>query len=524
MTSPLVSVILPTYNRARLLPRAVRSVLCQTHSNLELIVIDDGSDDNTPATIASFDDPRVRALRRERSQLAGNEENPRNLGVEAARGDYLCFLDDDDAYRPEFVERLVSHLEADPRLGLVYCDSVFHREERGREVATVNRSVDFDRGLLERVNFVSTTEIMVRTSCAREVGGWDTHIKRGSDHAFVLRISERYPVLHVAEVLADNYWGRDEPCQRSQVYWDVDFVPKAEVVVEPNACFPWAPQRPSRQQLAYVSYSDLARDTLDLARGLPKDRYRAVYAVPRSGVAPAGILATELHLPLGVVGAEGEFSGSRLRELAGNATPGEAVLLVDDSISTGGSLARARERLREAGITNVETCAVYAAPASRAKVDHYARVVPAPRIFRWNLWGSARTSRLMCDLDGVFAADPPVFDDDGPRYAHALKHAPLLSRPLTPVHSIVTNRLERWKALTTDWLERHGIEFGALHMQAFATAAERRAAGDYGRWKGEVYGGSDALLFVESSEAQARRIHEVSGRPVLSLETERLYA
>ena len=61
-------------------------------------------------------------------------------------------------------------------------------------------------------------------------------------------------------------------------------------------------------------------------------------------------------------------------------------------------------------------------------------------------------------------------------------------------------------------------------MQAFATAAERRAAGDYGRWKGEVYAGSDALLFVESSEAQARRIHEVSGRPVLSLETERLYA
>jgi len=87
----------------------------------------------------------------------------------------------------------------------------------------------------------------------------------------------------------------------------------------------------------------------------------------------------------------------------------------------------------------------------------------------------------------------------------------------------VTNRLERWRGLTEAWLARHGVRCGELAMQPHPTAAARRRAGDYGCFKGERYARSDALLFVESSEAQARRIHEVSGRPVLSLETERLH-
>lgn len=215
---PLVSIVLPTHDRAALLPRAVRSVLTQTWADLELVVVDDASSDATPAVLdeVAAGDPRVRVVRRALSQAGGNPDNPRNAGLEAARGEYVGFLDDDDRYRPEFVERMVAFLAARPELGLAYCDTVFHRQERGCEVVTVNRSVAFDLALLQRVSFVSTTEILVRRSAALAAGGWRYHVKHGpSDQGFVIAVAEHTGVAHLREVLGDNYWSNDSPCQKS---------------------------------------------------------------------------------------------------------------------------------------------------------------------------------------------------------------------------------------------------------------------------------------------------------------------
>lgn len=517
-SSPKVTVVLPTSNRGKILPRAVRSVLAQTYSDWELIVVDDGSTDSTPRVIAALTDPRIRSLRRDLAQVQGNPDNPRNLGIKAARGEYLCFLDDDDTYRPEFLERLVGYLEANAEIGLVYCDSVFHRQEGGREIATVNRSVDFDAQLLKRVNYVNTTELMVRRECVG--AGWQTHIQRGSDRAFVLQVSERHRVAHLPEALGDKFWGREQPCQPSQHYWDPDFVSCESAVLDPNAMIRRTSPRDS--PLSFVTHAELCRDTIDLSARLPRG-LSAVYGVPRSGLLPASMIAAERHLPLGVVGAPGLFAGSRIQRF-GNPSSRGPVLLVDDSLSTGGAMDRAARWLAERGVSNVLRCALYVAPGRENLLHYSARVVPAPRIFRWNLWGTVRTQRLMCDLDGVLCADPRVFDDDGPEYQEALRTASPLHTPLLPIHSVVTNRLERWREITASWLASHGVQAGSLHMQRFSTAAARRMAGDYGRWKGEVYSGSDALLFVESDEAQARRIHEVSKRPVLSLESENLHA
>lgn len=216
--SPRVSIVLATHDRAALLPRAARSVLAQTWRDLELVVVDDASRDSTPSVLAELaqEDPRVRVVRREVSQAEGNPDNPRNAGLALAHGEYLGFLDDDDRYRPEFVARMLAFLEARPWLGLAYCDTVFHRQEQGREVATVNRSVDFDLALLRRVSYVSTTEILVRRSVALAVGGWRHHVKHGpSDQGFVLAVAERAGVAHLREVLGDNYWSNDWPCERS---------------------------------------------------------------------------------------------------------------------------------------------------------------------------------------------------------------------------------------------------------------------------------------------------------------------
>ena len=118
---PLVSVIIPSHNRAVLLPRAVESVLAQTYSNLEVIIVDDASSDSTPAVMADLvkRDPRVRYFRHETNRYASAA---RNTGIASARGELIAFLDDDDEWLPEKLAKQVPvMLSASPEVGMVYC-------------------------------------------------------------------------------------------------------------------------------------------------------------------------------------------------------------------------------------------------------------------------------------------------------------------------------------------------------------------------------------------------------------------
>lgn len=116
---PLISVVIPTYNRIHYLESALRSVLQQTYPNFEVIVADDHSPEDPTALIASFQDPRIR-LRRN-SQNLGNGPNIA-LAFQEAQGDYVASLNDDDTWDPHFLERLVQPLEAHPTLVAAFCD------------------------------------------------------------------------------------------------------------------------------------------------------------------------------------------------------------------------------------------------------------------------------------------------------------------------------------------------------------------------------------------------------------------
>lgn len=111
---PLISVIIPTYNRGNLITTAIESVLDQTEKRFELIVVDDGSDDNTAAVIETINDPRIRYIRREEN-CGGN--NARILGVKLARGKFCAFLDSDDLWHPTKLERQLALFEkaGDPK-------------------------------------------------------------------------------------------------------------------------------------------------------------------------------------------------------------------------------------------------------------------------------------------------------------------------------------------------------------------------------------------------------------------------
>src|SRR6056297_1399486 len=106
---PTVSVIVPTYNRADSLPRTIDSVLAQTHDDLELVVVDDASTDDTETVVERYEDDRVTYL--EHATNRGGSA-ARNTGIRASDGDYVAFLDSDDEWHPEKLERQVRELES----------------------------------------------------------------------------------------------------------------------------------------------------------------------------------------------------------------------------------------------------------------------------------------------------------------------------------------------------------------------------------------------------------------------------
>lgn len=120
--TPLVSVILPTHNRPLMLREAIASVLRQTFTNWELVIIGDGAGDDTKAAVCEFNDPRIRYFRQERTGLPG----ARNMGIQVSRGRFVNLLDDDDAFFPSKLEHQLAFFAANPGLGLLaggYCEA-----------------------------------------------------------------------------------------------------------------------------------------------------------------------------------------------------------------------------------------------------------------------------------------------------------------------------------------------------------------------------------------------------------------
>lgn len=116
---PLVSVIVPTYNRAAIVPRALQSIINQTYQNLEVIVVDDASSDNTQEVITGFHDPRIRYLRHDRNR---GGSVARNTGIHAAHGEYLAFLDSDDEWLSEKLAIQIAEMLKTKAL-FCYCQS-----------------------------------------------------------------------------------------------------------------------------------------------------------------------------------------------------------------------------------------------------------------------------------------------------------------------------------------------------------------------------------------------------------------
>ena len=203
--SPKVSVIISTYNRADLLPRAVNSVLSQTFQDYEIIIVDDCSTDHTQEVIRRFNDPRVRSIRHDRNQ---HQSTSINTGINHAEGKYIAFLDDDDELSPGSLAGRVSLMDASPPdVGMCYGPVRIFDDSTGLTTSIDRRQwflpeVDMTTRCLALESPTSTQTIMVRANVVREVGGFDSRYTELNDMNFSCRVSQSYRIVEFPQVVA----------------------------------------------------------------------------------------------------------------------------------------------------------------------------------------------------------------------------------------------------------------------------------------------------------------------------------
>jgi len=203
--APKVSVVIPTYNRAHLLDACLKSVARQTYRDFEIVVVDDGSTDNTAEVVAPFA-PLARYFWQENQGTAG----ALNRAIREAGGEYIRFVASDDLLLPGALEVGVQVLEEDPGVGLVY-GQAWEMNEAGD--VTSLRKPDFARGAyvgsgrkeLGRLlfwNHITCSTVMVRRRCFDDVGLFDPRLRVGEDWDMWVRIAKKYDVAYVERPLA----------------------------------------------------------------------------------------------------------------------------------------------------------------------------------------------------------------------------------------------------------------------------------------------------------------------------------
>lgn len=277
--------------------------------------------------------------------------------------------------------------------------------------------------------------------------------------------------------------------------------------------------------MEFKSYADLEADVISLMPRLPRD-LDLVVAIPRSGLVPASMIALHMNVPITDLKGlyEGRMLASGHRTLRRGAVADRPlnVLIVDDSVGSGEQLREIRAELARRALPHrIQVAVIYATPVGAPMVDFYSKQVPTLRhFFAWNVMHHNAIGSWCVDIDGVLCRDCTVAEDDeGDRYAEFLQKVEPLFLPTSKVGWLVTGRLERHRAATEAWLERHNVTYDALVMNPARTNAERKANGGGGAFKGAFYRTVDAGLFIESSEWEADQIARLTGKAVLCMDT-----
>ena len=204
---PKVSVILSTYNRPKLLKRAIESVINQSYTDWELIVVSDGVSKENQKVTASFKDSRIRYFGIEHF---GNHSRPKNKGTELAVGEYICYLDDDNEYRVDHLAILVRELE-NSDVDIVYgerwmIDDVGLGPDGEKMESTIGVTNEFVSGILMQTNFIDTSDALIKRDVLFTLGGWDERYKKYLDWNLWCRADKYgFKFKHVPVVITDYH-------------------------------------------------------------------------------------------------------------------------------------------------------------------------------------------------------------------------------------------------------------------------------------------------------------------------------
>ncbi len=202
MTNPLVSVIIPTYNRTQYICEAVDSVLAQTYRNIEVIVVDDGSTDNTEEILSQYDSKIKYVFQNNAGPSAA-----RNNGIKQARGDLLAFLDSDDIWFPEKLERQIQLMKQSRNTGLVSCGSYIINVSGEITASPIikknheNKKLFLKELMVHNVVSGGGSAALIKKKCFEELGLFSENLWIGEDWDMWIRIAKHYDIRFVEEPL-----------------------------------------------------------------------------------------------------------------------------------------------------------------------------------------------------------------------------------------------------------------------------------------------------------------------------------
>ncbi len=237
MSTPLVSVIMPTFNRAGWLSESIGSVLNQTYPNLELIVVDDGSTDHTAEVVRAFGD-QLTYLR----QANRGVSKARNHGVAKSRGLWVAFLDSDDLWQPAKVATQVALFQAQPEVEVCYTDEIWIRHGvrvNPKRIHQKHTGWLFEPSLPRCI--ISPSSVMMRRSLWTRLGGFDERLPACEDYDLWLRMTVRVPVSLVPEALIVKRGGHADQLSRATPLLDQYRIIALDKLL--RTALPWSQRR-----------------------------------------------------------------------------------------------------------------------------------------------------------------------------------------------------------------------------------------------------------------------------------------
>ena len=217
-SEPKVSIIIPTYNQSQYLEEAMESVLNQTYQNIEIIIVDDGSTDNTSEVVKSFDNKIIYIPQKNKGASSA-----RNAGIKKAQGQYVAFLDSDDMWIKNKLEKQIKFIQNNPEIGLLGtgCYQMVDINKMIYKKIFPAKNEILQKDLIKYNPFIQSS-VIIRKDIFNDIGLYDEKFKESEDYDLWLRIAQKYKVANIQEALVTKKYyekGLSKDKDNKQLYF-----------------------------------------------------------------------------------------------------------------------------------------------------------------------------------------------------------------------------------------------------------------------------------------------------------------